>query len=42
MNEAEEFSEAIEYYELKDLGFSGYKYAWSNNRPREENIHEAA
>nr|XP_023923653.1 uncharacterized protein LOC112035046 [Quercus suber] len=36
----DEFREALEMNELKDLGYKGYQYTWNNKRPGEANTRE--
>ncbi|XP_065633632.1 uncharacterized protein LOC112033392 [Quercus suber] len=36
----DEFREALEMNELKDLGYKGYQYTWNNKRPEEANTRE--
>ena len=36
----DDFKEALELNELKDLGFQGYQYTWNNKRPGEANRRE--
>ena len=36
----DDFREALEMNELKDLGYKGYQYTWNNKRPEEANTRE--
>ena len=32
------FHDALDFCRLKDLGFNGFQFTWSNKRPREQNV----
>lgn len=40
MNTVEEFREAVDLCELRELGCMGYEFTWNNNRAGEENVQE--
>lgn len=40
MSDAQMFRDVVEKCELRDMGFVGHEYTWSNNQPCENNIQE--